>query len=161
MACKNDIYSPFLVLQIRGIMKTIIFALALLASNISCAANDWSGMWWVPTESGWGVSINQSGSIMFVTMYAYDSSGNPSWYVASNCAVTFGQFPATDSCVGDLYQVTGGTAATKPWNGANKIVTKVGSVSLIFPYTSFGPPAKFQFSINGITITKNISQQLF
>jgi len=47
-----------------------------------------TGLWWNQNESGWGVSLTQQYDVFFVAMYVYDSAGNPTWYVASNCAVS-------------------------------------------------------------------------
>jgi hypothetical protein len=44
---------------------------------------DYSGHWWSPDESGWGLSIHQSASDqMMVVWYVYDGQGDPIWYVA-------------------------------------------------------------------------------
>ncbi|HEX5129378.1 MAG TPA: Ig-like domain-containing protein, partial [Usitatibacter sp.] len=39
-------------------------------------------MWWGgASENGWGMSIVQHGDRLFAAIYAYDASGNPTWYV--------------------------------------------------------------------------------
>ncbi len=45
--------------------------------------NDYSGHWWNPFESGWGLSVHQSATDqMMVVFYVYDAGGQPLWYVA-------------------------------------------------------------------------------
>ena len=44
---------------------------------------DYSGHWWDPDESGWGLAIHQSATDqMMVVWYVYDAQGDPIWYVA-------------------------------------------------------------------------------
>ena len=39
-------------------------------------------MWWSgPAENGWGMSVVQHGERLFCAIYAYDTSGDPKWYV--------------------------------------------------------------------------------
>ena len=39
-------------------------------------------MWWGGyPENGWGMSVVQHGERLFAAIYAYDDSGNPTWYV--------------------------------------------------------------------------------
>ena len=111
-----------------------------------------TGLWWNQDESGWGMSLTQSGSIVFVAWYTYDASGNPVWYVASNCAMS------GNGCSGDLYQVTGGSMPTVTWNGANKVVATVGSVSFAFSDSSTGT---MSYTINGVAGSKAITRQAF
>ena len=39
-------------------------------------------LWWNPSESGWGVQLLQEADVIFATMYVYDASNVPTWYVA-------------------------------------------------------------------------------
>jgi len=98
----------------------------LFGAAISAPATDYSDLWWNPNESGWGIALTHRSDIIFATWYAYDAVGKPIWYVASNCAVS------GNVCTGDLYQVSGGTPLTDTWNGTNKKVDKVGSVTITF-----------------------------
>src|SRR5206468_650585 len=40
-----------------------------------------SGLWWNPSESGWGVHFTQRRNILFAAWYTYDTTGAPKWYV--------------------------------------------------------------------------------
>ena len=122
------------------------------AYTVNTNSTSLSGLWWNPTESGWGVSITQQGPIIFVAWYAYTPTGAPIWYVISNCAVF------NDACSGDIYQVTGGTSPTVAWNGANKVTTKVGTGSVTFSDVNTGV---FRYTLNGIDSTRNIIRQVF
>jgi hypothetical protein len=96
------------------------------------------------------MSITQHRDIIFAAMYTYDDAGLPVWYVIAACPVASGR------CTGDIYRVTGGTSPAAPWNGAGKIVTKVGAGTLAFTNTSTGT---FNYTINNISGSKAITLQ--
>lgn len=112
----------------------------------------YTDLWWNAGESGWGVALTQQFGTIFATWYAYDAAGNATWYVASNCAV------AGSGCTGDLYHVTGGSSLTSVWNGANKVVTKVGTLTFAFSDAGNGT---MSYNINGETGSKIITRQPF
>jgi PKD repeat protein len=111
-----------------------------------------SALWWNENESGWGVTLTQQTDIAFVTLFTYNSNGFPAWYVASNCIVI------GVGCTGDLYEVTGGSAISDKWNGANKIVSQVGNISFEFSASDKG---KMSFEINGVNGSKDIAVQVW
>jgi hypothetical protein len=49
------------------------------ASTLTSEITD---MWWVPSESGWGVNIVLQYGTVFATFFVYDSNKNPVWYTA-------------------------------------------------------------------------------
>jgi alpha-tubulin suppressor-like RCC1 family protein len=113
---------------------------------------DYSALWWNPSESGWGLALTQQYGMIFATIYTYDANGNPIWYVASSCPLSGA------GCSGDLYQVNGGSAPAVAWNGANKLVTKVGSASFTF---SDGSNGTMTYTVNGVAGSRAITRQLF
>lgn len=122
-----------------------------VTQTIDTVASPYNGLWWNENESGWGVTLTQHVSIIFATLFTYDTNGNPIWYVASNCAVT------ANGCTGDLYQVTGGSAPTTAWN-PNLGVTAVGTVDFVFDTISTG---NMGYTINGVSGIKAITKQQF
>jgi hypothetical protein len=110
-----------------------------------------TGIWWNPSESGWGLTFTQQANLIFVAMYTYDAAGAQRWYVVSNCLV------AGDGCTGDFYAVTGGSAPTAPWN-PSLAVSKVGVFTAKFSDLNNGTIA---FSINGTNGFKQITRQLW
>lgn len=113
----------------------------------------YSGLWGNSGESGWGMSITQHGNTLFSAIYTYDAVGEPTWYVMSNCPLA-----ASNSCTGELYKVTGGSAPTVPWNGSGKVIGSVGSATLTFQDASHGQLA---FTIKGVAGSKSIEKQRF
>jgi alpha-tubulin suppressor-like RCC1 family protein len=115
-------------------------------------AVDYSDLWWNASESGWGVALTQQFGTIFATLYSYDNGGKPRWYVASNCPMV------SNSCTGDLYQVSGGSSPNVQWNDAGKVVKKVGSARFTFSGNGSGT---MNYDINGATGTKVITRQAF
>jgi len=51
------------------------------APNLAAATN-YQDLWWVPTESGWGVNFAHQGNLMFATWYTYGTNTAPLWLSA-------------------------------------------------------------------------------
>ena len=111
-----------------------------------------TGLWNNADQPGWGTAITHQYGIIFATFYTYDSAGNPTWYVASECAVS------DSGCTGPLYTVTGGTNPIDVWNAPNKIVTQVGTVTFTFTDANTGT---MSYSINGSNGVKTITKSVF
>ena len=118
---------------------------------------DYTDLWWNANESGWGIALTQDRGMIFAAWYAYDSGGNPTWYVASACPLAIIPFLG-DSCTGNLYQVTGGAPLSGTWNAANTVVTPVGTVSFTFSGASAGTMA---YTINGVSASRSITREGF
>lgn len=110
----------------------------------------YSGLWWNASESGWGVALAQQGNVVFVTAYTYDAAADPTWLVASRCALT------GPACTGELYRVTGGTAPWLPWRGASLTSSRLGALTL-----EFSDADNATLSIDGVPGTREITRQRF
>lgn len=108
--------------------------------------------WWVPSESGWGVSILQLGSSMALMFYIFDEDEQPVWYrgVATNSSN-----PARFE--GQMLKDTG-TPYREPVFGPIPGPTVVGTVSLT-PKTLYD--AQLSYTINGTTSTKQLTRITF
>lgn len=113
---------------------------------------NYSDLWWSSTESGWGISILQHPSnTIFAAWFTYDDSGNPKWYVASDCQLV------GDYCYGTLYE-THGPPFSQQFDPSRVAVIPVGTVS--FTFTSFGT-AVMTYDVDGVMATKHITRQPF
>ncbi|MFZ1548242.1 MAG: hypothetical protein WAT12_14280 [Candidatus Nitrotoga sp.] len=126
---------------LEGVAGTKSITRQIFAMDNVPPAVDYNDLWWNPNESGWGVAITQEYGMIFAAWYTYDASGKAIWYVASRCPMV------GNGCTGDLYQVTGGSPFTSPWNGSNKVVTGIGSVTFTFSDANNGVMA---YSVNGL-----------
>jgi len=64
--------------------------------------SDFTDLWFNPAESGWGVSLAQHGNNVFGVWYAYDTDGQPLWFVLPGV-----QFTSSTAFNGKLYTTTG------------------------------------------------------
>ncbi len=115
---------------------------------------DYQDLWWAgPTENGWGATIAQQGNTLFSVLYIYDSSGKPQWVVMPG-----GTWNATLSAyTGALYIPSG---SPFPAYDATKFNagTAVGQATLRFRDAGV---ATLNFTINGVSGTKQITRQVF
>src|SRR6187402_2987901 len=52
------------------------------AGTARAQALSYQDLWWAGSqENGWGLSISQQGSTLFVVLYVYDAAGKPQWVV--------------------------------------------------------------------------------
>jgi hypothetical protein len=134
------------------------FAFAISSPTMAFTADTTSangsltGLWNNAAESGWGASLIHQYGTIFATFYTYDAAGNPSWYVASACAVS------GSGCTGPLYSVTGGTNLILQWNAAHKAVNPVGTATFAFTDVNTGT---MSFTINGVNGSKAIARSIF
>ncbi len=110
-------------------------------------------LWWNANEPGWGLNITQQKGILFGTLFTYDSNGQGAWLVLSR-----GERQADGSFAGDLYTTTGPRFDASPFNPAQVVPTKVGTMSLRF---ANGTSGTLTYSYNGTTVTKAITREEF
>ena len=146
--------------SVKWTVLAFLWAVVMLFSRIApaqtftidtSANSPLTGLWWNANESGWGATITQQSTVMFITMFVYDSSGNPVWYTMS-CAV------AGASCSGDMLKFNGGTAPTTPWNANGLNFAKVGGMVLTFTGNDAGT---MTYTLNGASSTRQITRQMF
>lgn len=120
--------------------------------TLRAAANRASatGLWWNPSESGWGLSLTEQGDVIFAAWYTYDSAGEATWLVMSACTAN------ATGCTGDIFEVNGGTALGTPWRAGATLVNKVGTGSFVFTGDNAG---RFDYTVRGIAGTRDIARQ--
>jgi hypothetical protein len=131
-------------------LKRFFLAILLFAAAGRAAAVDYTDIWFLLAESGWGVNVVQSDSFLFITFFIYGSDGKPTWYTGQATLDASGNYNGT------LYATTG-TYYISPWVPASVTATAVGTVSFqpTGPYT-----AKLIYIVNGVgTVTKVIQRQ--
>ena len=117
--------------------------------------NNYTALWWNPSENGWGINFNHQGNILFGTLYTYDSSGQPLWLVMSD-----GRLQSDGSTyTGLLYRTTGPPFNAVPFTpiGPGNLST-VGTMSVTFSGAGAGT---LTYSFNGITVTKSIVKNVY
>jgi hypothetical protein len=131
---------------------------ALTTSAPAAATTNYSDIWWNPSESGWGLTIADHETQLFVVWYTYRPDGRPVWYVIPGGTFSSGRRIFT----GDAYVTTGPPYTAASFNQALVTVNKVGTVTL-----DFAPPGLatgtvlFSYSVNNVSQTRQIQRQPF
>ena len=117
------------------------------------AAINVQGLWWQPTQSGWGVNLTQQGEIVFATWFTYDAQGQGMWLVMSH-----GARIAANTYEGTLYRTSGPSFHASPFDPGKVAATPVGSARFTFSDASSGT---FSYTVDGIAGTRAITRQLY
>ena len=132
-----------------------IVCMALLFAPAAHAIDaDFTDIWWVPTESGWGVNLVQNDVSLFATFFIYGPNNTPTWYTGQ---MTFDQ--TTGVFAGQMFASTGTYFQTVPFNAAGVQRTAVGSVT--FTPTSLQTGTLQYVVNNGAPVVKNIERTTF
>ena len=111
---------------------------------------DYTGMWWLPSESGWGISIFRGPTnILFAVWFVYDEAGNPTWY-------TLQAQGGGPSYSGPIYR-TKGPYFGGPFDPFKVEISVVGTGEMHF-YTI--DSASFSYVADGVRDVKYITRQL-
>lgn len=116
---------------------------------------DYTGMWWTPSESGWGLSLVQSPThVIFGTWYVYGAAGQPEWFTLQE-----GRWVNFTTWTANVYRTSG------PWVGASvfdaRLVTiaPVGTATFDFAVQpGLEGKARFNYTLNGVSATKSIQR---
>jgi hypothetical protein len=136
--------------MLRRILCTVALALGFsLPASATTFSVDYTDLWFVPAEDGWGINLIQQNATIFATLFVYGSDQTPRWYVAS--ALTGSN---SSTFTGQLFQTSG------PYFGAAWTVkgptTAVGTMTLTFGTTNTGT---LSYTVNGVTVVKSIQRQ--
>ncbi|MFO1305745.1 MAG: hypothetical protein U1F54_18615 [Burkholderiales bacterium] len=131
---------------VQRLLAIVVFSLALVRP---ASAVDYTDIWYIPAESGWGVNFIQSNNFIFATFFIYGQGNAPFWVSAQLTKQNDGTWK------GPVYQTTG-TNFSQPWNADNNSVTEVGSAT--FTPTS-AITGTLVYSIGTATVTKSIQRQ--
>jgi len=105
--------------------------------------------WWIPSESGWGLTVFDQGNVLIPGWFTYDVDGEPTWFFIN------GAFPQADgSFRGSLLRLRG-----TPFNQINgpaiQTTTTVGEVNLRFSGES---RLDFAYAIDGVSQSKTLEK---
>jgi len=137
-----------------------LLAACLSFAPVANAANTWgtdySDMWWVPTESGWGANIAHQREVIFMTLYVYGTDNRMRWYAATNMQSRGGSSASVFD--GEMYEFTGPHFGTVPFNPQGVGVRPLGTATIAFDSVSQG---SLSYSIDGVQVSKLIQRQTF
>lgn len=114
---------------------------------------DYTGAWFLPSESGWGLSIVRgASSTLGVILYHYDSDRSPAWYILQN-----GTWQSSTVFTGTLNRFSG-PAYSEVFSTAQVSSSPVGTATLTFASAT---QATLSYSINGVTLNKSLTKLAF
>jgi len=110
-----------------------------------------TSLWWVPTESGWGLNLihRSASNIVFGTWYTYGADGKRTWFVMPS-----GSWSSTNTYSGSLYR-TSGPAFTMAYDQALVTTTAVGTGTLTFTDANNGT---WSYTVDGVSGVKAIQR---
>ena len=115
---------------------------------------NYEGLWWGgPTQNGWGVSLTQHGTTLFVAFFIYDAQGRAQWVVMPGGTWNAGFTAFT----GALY-IPSGSFFGNYSPAAFVANPSVGSATLTFTSPD---TASLAYTINGVSGTQAIQRQAF
>jgi hypothetical protein len=122
---------------------------------VSLAPPSYQGLWWNAQESGWGLNFAHQGDIIFVTWFTYGADNTAQWFAS------VARKSADNALVysGTLGTFTGPPYNTVPFPPNANVRTQVGNVTITF--AADGRSATFDYTVNGIAQTKQITRQEF
>jgi hypothetical protein len=147
----RDAGNASMTYTVAGQTRTVAITRQPITGGVTPSAIDYTDLWWNASESGWGLAIAQQYGVMFLAWFVYDSAGKPTWYVASDCAVS------ATGCSGALYR-TKGPPLGPTFDATSVQVFAVGTASLTFTGSGTGT---LNYTVDGVSGSKTISRQLF
>ncbi|MFZ3323627.1 MAG: YncE family protein [Usitatibacter sp.] len=147
-------YLPIAAIDLRSSSDTALGTFIQPATNNGNTPDALSGLWWNPSESGWGIHFVQRHGNIFASWFTYDDKGNPIWYTVPNCVM-----PASgNSCSGTVYQVKGPLFFAVTYDPSMRVTTAVGTMSVSFTGTD---NASMSYTVNGVSRTVAITREMF
>jgi hypothetical protein len=130
----------------------------------SGTAPSYEGLWWNPSESGWGVSVAHQGDTLFVVWYTYDHDGSPMWLLMPDARLSNDE----DMTMGMMgMEMMGMTRNAPVYTGAlyrsskvgnRVVVTEVGSGTLLFKGNN---DAAFAYTVGNVSQSKTVTRMAF
>jgi len=135
--------------EVRGLVEPAVFP------PPTRPLTSYTGLWYTPSESGWGISLTQSPFHgLFGTWYVYDAANRPEWYTFQE-----GRWTSFTTWTANVYRTSGpflGAPAFDP-----RFVTIAPAGTATFDFTirpGLETKARFTYTVNGLTGTKSIER---
>jgi hypothetical protein len=139
--------------SIRRAACVLLVAASLFVpfANATSFSTDQSDLWYIPSESGWGMQLVQRGDVIFATLFVYDQSGTPIWYTATLEPTGTGL-----NWSGTLYVTAGPWFGTVPFNPTLVGIQAVGTMTWNGQFVETGT---LTYSVDGVVVNKSVVRQ--
>jgi hypothetical protein len=158
-------FSSGRVRKILRILASWLLAVPCLAQSAAAIPGDVTGIWFDAGHPGWGMGLAQQNDAVLATLFVYDASGAPVWYVASRLeshGVNFdpcGTMPLT----GTLYRTQWPSFGSPANPQGSMQVQAVGTLTVTVPTAPNATcdlnSAAVQYSIDGVQSTVAVTRQ--
>jgi V8-like Glu-specific endopeptidase len=144
-----------LTYTVNGVTGSKPITRQLFGPADSTPVGSYGDLWWVSSESGWGLAISQQYRTLFAVWYTYRPDGTSAWYVMPG-----GSWISSTTYRGTLYRTW---AAPRAFLGADFDPSAVGNLAvgtltLRFSGTS---SATMSYTLDGVSGTKALTRQSF
>jgi hypothetical protein len=138
-----------LAFQVRGRVEIAIFP------PPPHPITDYTGLWWTPAESGWGLSLHQSAADVLVgAWFVYGATNQPEWFTLQG-----GHWTSATRWTGSIYRTTGPYFAGPAYDPRLVLVQPAGTATLEFKQLPGDEGhGRFSYTIDGAMTTKVISR---
>lgn len=133
-------------------LRFLSLSLALCLALPAAAASNYQDMWWLPSESGWGLMVLQQGDTISAVLFHYRADRKPAWYLLSSAPRG-----TEDFFSGTLYEVTGPSLFTV-FDPATVLPRPAGSMTLHFTSAN---TATVSYTIDNQTTQRSIQRITF
>lgn len=119
---------------------------------------DYSGLWYRPAESGWGLSFHQSSTrVVFAAWYVYDAAGAATWYTIEG-----GRWTDATHWEGTVYRTAGPPFFAPVFDPAQVTRQPSGQAAIDFTQRPGEEDfATFTYTVNGQPGSKRITRARF
>lgn len=116
---------------------------------------DYSGIWFDPAESGWGLSLHQGAlHTVFGLLFVYEGARQPDWY-----SLQGGRWTSSTTWTATVLRTTGPGLSNPVFDPALVQYTSAGTATLDFTQAPGQEGrARFTYTINGTRATKTIQR---
>ena len=140
-------------MKLRLAFLAVLATAAAIPAAATTHSTDYTDLWYLPAESGWGVNIVQQYDVVFATFFIYGPDNTPRWYVAPDTRSVAS--PAGENTFSGPLFTTIGTYFGSPWGGPTQN-RQVGNVAFAFTSPSNGAVS---YTIDNVPVTKTITRQ--
>lgn len=115
---------------------------------------DYSGMWWNPAESGWGLMLHQAPTdVMFGALFVYGSNGAAEWFTLQS-----GRWASSTRWIATVYRTTGPFFGAPVFDPRLVPLQDVGTATLDFRQVPGDEGhARLTYGVDGRTVSKVIT----
>ena len=118
---------------------------------------DYSGVWYNPEHSGWGLSITQAPShVVFGALFVYGGNNQPQWFTLQG-----GRWTSSTVWQGTLYRTTGPAFSDPNFDPRLVLIQASGEATIDFTQVPTTGRATFTYNVNNIPVTTTISRMPF